>query len=57
VPAAAHRAPSAAVAESTAFQTYVVHRKDVPSSSHAARFAAALRGAMEAVAQAPAKIT
>jgi DNA-binding transcriptional LysR family regulator len=39
------------IAESTAFQTYVVHRKDVALSSHAARFAAALRGAMEAVAR------
>ena len=39
------------IAESTAFQTYVVHRKDVALSSHAARFAAALRGEMEAVAR------
>ncbi|MFZ0093730.1 MAG: LysR family transcriptional regulator [Pseudolabrys sp.] len=37
------------IAEPTTFQTYVVHRKDVPLSSHGARFVAALRGQMEAV--------
>lgn len=37
------------IAEPTAFQTYVAHRKDVPLSSHGARFVAALRGQMEAV--------
>jgi DNA-binding transcriptional LysR family regulator len=36
------------IAEPTAFQTYVAHRKDVPLSSHGARFVAALRGQMEA---------
>ena len=45
------------IVESTAFQTYVVHRKDVPLSSHAARFAAALRAEMEAVARRPQKVT
>jgi DNA-binding transcriptional LysR family regulator len=39
------------IAEPTAFQTYVVHRKDVPLSSHAARFVAALRNQMAAVAR------
>ena len=36
------------IAEPTVFQTYVAHRKDVPLSSHGARFVAALRGQMEA---------
>ena len=40
------------IAEPTAFQTYVVHRKDAPPSSYAARFVAALRGQMEAVTRA-----
>jgi DNA-binding transcriptional LysR family regulator len=39
------------IAESTGFHTYVVHRKDVPLSSHAARFVAVLRRHMEAVAR------
>jgi DNA-binding transcriptional LysR family regulator len=39
------------IAEPTAFQTYVVHRKDAPLSSYAARFVAALRGQMEAVSR------
>lgn len=39
------------IAEPTAFQTYIVHRKDAALSSHAARFVAALRGHMEAVAR------
>jgi DNA-binding transcriptional LysR family regulator len=37
------------IVEPTAFQTYVVHRKDVALSTHAARFVAALRGQMDAV--------
>lgn len=40
-----------AIADPTAFQTYVAHRKDIPLSSHGARFVAALRGQMEAAAQ------
>jgi len=40
------------IAEPTVFQTYVAHRKDVPLSSHGARFVAALRGQMEAAARA-----
>jgi DNA-binding transcriptional LysR family regulator len=43
------------IVESTVFQTYVVHRKDAPLSSHAARFAAVLRRQMEAVARRPEK--
>ena len=39
------------IAESTLFQTYVVHRKDVGLSSYGARFVAALRGHMEATAR------
>ena len=39
------------IAEPTAFQTYIVHRKDAALSSHAARFVAALRSQMEAVAR------
>jgi DNA-binding transcriptional LysR family regulator len=39
------------IAEPTAFQTYVAHRKDVPVSSYAARFVAALRAQMEAAAR------
>src|SRR5215475_273896 len=39
------------IAEATTFQTYVVHRRDVALSSHGARFVAALRGQMEAVAR------
>jgi len=39
------------IAEPTVFQTYVAHRKDVPVSTHGARFIAALRGNMEAVAR------
>lgn len=39
------------IAEPTTFQTYVVHRKDVPLSTYAARFVATLRGEMEAVAR------
>jgi DNA-binding transcriptional LysR family regulator len=37
------------IAESTVFQTFIAHRKDVSLSGHAARFVAALRGEMEAV--------
>jgi hypothetical protein len=40
------------VVEPTVFQTYIAHRKDVPLSSHGARFAAALRGQMESAARA-----
>ncbi|HZQ14852.1 MAG TPA: LysR family transcriptional regulator [Pseudolabrys sp.] len=36
------------IAEPTAFQTYVAHRRDVPLSSHGARFVALLRSEMEA---------
>lgn len=36
------------IAEPTAFQTYIAHRKDMPLSSHAARFVAVLRSEMEA---------
>jgi DNA-binding transcriptional LysR family regulator len=39
------------IAESTAFQTYVVHRKDTPLSSYGARFVAAVRNQMEATAR------
>jgi DNA-binding transcriptional LysR family regulator len=39
------------IAEPTTFQTYVVHRKDAPLSTYAARFVATLRGEMEAVAR------
>ncbi len=39
------------IVEPTAFQTYVVHRKDAPLSSYAGRFVAALRGQMDAVAR------
>ena len=39
------------IAEPTAFQTYIVHRKDAPLSSYAARFVAALRGQMETAAR------
>jgi len=39
------------IVESTAFQTYVVHRKDVTLSSYGARFVASLRGHMEATAR------
>ena len=39
------------IAEPTAFQTYVAHRKDIPLSSHGARFVVALRGQMEAAAR------
>lgn len=39
------------IAEPTVFQTYIVHRKDVALSGHAARFVAALRGQMETVAR------
>ena len=39
------------IAEPTAFQTYVAHRKDIPLSSHGARFVACLRGQMEAAAR------
>lgn len=39
------------IADPTAFQTYVAHRKDIPLSSHGARFVAALRGQMEAAAR------
>src|SRR5262249_8341761 len=39
------------IVEPTAFQTYIVHRKDAALSSHAARFVAALRSHMEAVAR------
>ena len=39
------------IAESTAFQTYVVHRKDTPLSSYGARFVAAVRNQMEARAR------
>jgi DNA-binding transcriptional LysR family regulator len=39
------------IVESTAFNTYVVHRKDVTPSIYATRFVAALRAAMEAVAR------
>jgi DNA-binding transcriptional LysR family regulator len=39
------------IAEPTVFQTYIVHRKDVSLSSHGARFVAALRTQMEAVAR------
>jgi DNA-binding transcriptional LysR family regulator len=37
--------------ESTVFQTYVMHRKDVALSSYGARFVASLRGHMEATAR------
>jgi len=40
------------IAEPTVFQTYIAHRKDVPLSSHGARFVAALRGQMESAARA-----
>jgi DNA-binding transcriptional LysR family regulator len=39
------------IVEPTNFQTYVLHRKDVALSSYAARFVAALRSEMEAVAR------
>jgi DNA-binding transcriptional LysR family regulator len=39
------------IAEPTAFQTYIAHRKDAPLSGYAARFVAALRGQMEAAAR------
>jgi DNA-binding transcriptional LysR family regulator len=39
------------IAEPTAFETSFVHRKDVSLSSAAARFVAALRAQMEAVAR------
>lgn len=39
------------IAESTAFQPYVVHRKDSALSSHGARFIAALRNHMELTAR------
>jgi DNA-binding transcriptional LysR family regulator len=39
------------IVESTVFQTYVVHRKDVPLSSHAGRFTALLAAQMEAAAR------
>lgn len=39
------------IAEPTVFQTYIVHRKDVSLSTHGARFVAALRTQMEAVAR------
>jgi DNA-binding transcriptional LysR family regulator len=42
------------IVEPTAFQTYVVHRKDAALSSYGERFVAALRGHMEAIA-APAR--
>lgn len=35
------------IAEPTVFQTFIAHRKDVPLSSYATRFVAALRGQME----------
>ena len=40
------------IVESTAFQTYIAHRKDVSLSSYGARFVAALRAHMEAVTRA-----
>jgi DNA-binding transcriptional LysR family regulator len=41
------------IAEPTVFQTYIAHRKDVPLSSHGARFVvAALRSQMESAARA-----
>lgn len=39
------------IVESTAFNTYVVHRKDVAPSIYATRFVAVLRAAMETVAR------
>ena len=39
------------IAEPTVFQTYIAHRKDVPLSSHGARFVTALRGQMETAAR------
>ncbi|HEY6025084.1 MAG TPA: LysR family transcriptional regulator [Pseudolabrys sp.] len=39
------------IAEPTTFQTYIVHRKDVPLTTHGARFVAALRSQMDAVAR------
>jgi DNA-binding transcriptional LysR family regulator len=39
------------IVEPTAFQTYVVHRKDVALSTYATRFVTALRSEMEAVAR------
>lgn len=36
------------IAEPTWFDTYIVHRKDVPLSAYAARFVTALRGHMQA---------
>lgn len=39
------------IAESTTFQTYVAHRKDMPLSGHGARFVAVLRSQMEAAAR------
>jgi DNA-binding transcriptional LysR family regulator len=39
------------IVEPTVFQTYIVHRRDGPLSSHAARFVGALRSRMEAVAR------
>jgi DNA-binding transcriptional LysR family regulator len=36
------------IAEPTAFDTFIVHRKDVALSAYAARFVAALRGHMQA---------
>lgn len=39
------------IAEPTVFQTYVAHRRDVPLSSHGARFVALLRSEMEAAAR------
>jgi DNA-binding transcriptional LysR family regulator len=39
------------IVESTAFQTYILRRRDVAPSSYGARFTAALRGQMEAVAR------
>jgi len=43
------------IAEPTAFQTYVLHRKDVALSSYCMRFVSALRKHMEAVAARPAR--
>jgi DNA-binding transcriptional LysR family regulator len=39
------------IAEPTAFQTYVVHRKDTPLSSYGNRFVTAIRSQMEAAAR------
>ena len=40
-----------AIVDDFTLATHVAHRKDIPLSSHGARFVAALRGQMEAAAR------